>query len=175
MDVLIKDMENVSLSNVDIQQLIDGKANILLYSELASYDNIDDILGPHGACVILYLTQKRYGHWVCIFKLGEDEVHFFDPYGLKIDGALMWKIPDHFRSISNEDFPHLSYLLMNSPYIVTYNNHRFQRKMKDVKTCGRHTAFRIIMRHLRPNEYTKLMTSSKYNPDQLVTMLTSFI
>lgn len=175
MNKLIKELEEISLSNDEILELVDGKANLILYPELSKINNIDEILYPYGACIILFLTKKNYGHWTCIFKVNDNTIEYFDPYGLYIDNALNFKMDKYFRKINNEDFAHLTYLLYISPYNISFNQYKFQKKLKGVSTCGRHTAMRLILRDLSLDEYKKFMTNRKYSPDELVTILTSYI
>lgn len=175
MNQKIKNLENIGLSSDEILQLIDGKANLILYTDLAKITNIDDILKPYGACIILYLTRKNYGHWVCLIKLDDKTLEFFDPYGFMIDEELDWNIDKNFRKFSKQDYPHLTSLLYYSPYYLTYNQYKFQKKKNDIKTCGRHTALRILLRNLSLDEYYNLILSMHKDPDYLVTLLTSFI
>lgn len=175
MDRLIKELEQMSLSNQEVMKLIDGKANLIQYPQLAQINNIDEILEPYGACVILFLTKKNYGHWTCLFKVSPNTLEFFDPYGLMIDDELNFKMAEHFRRESNQDYPHLTWLLYNSPYKITYNEHKFQKKLKGVATCGRHTAMRLILRHLSLDQYKEFFDGSGMDPDKLVTILTSYI
>lgn len=174
MDIFINKLKDKSLSGDDLINLVDGKANILTYPELSQYKNIDQCLKPHNALIILVETKKNYGHWVCLLKNGKT-LEYFDPYGLKVDDALKF-IPAHFRMENNEKFPHLSYLLLNSKYELVYNHYKLQKFMKDVNTCGRHVAMRIILRNVPIDEYIALLTKTKhYNPDFFVTALTLFI
>ena len=173
MDSAIKKLENISLSDDDVLSLIDGQANLITYSSLANINNIDDILKPYGACVILYLTEKGYGHWTCLFKRTKDKLEYFDSYGKEPDDGLDWDIPEYFRKEAHEDLPHLTCLLYHSPYIITYNHHAFQKKGKNITTCGRHVAFRLICRNMKLKDYIDLFKG--YDADWLVTALTTFI
>lgn len=168
----IKDLEKISLSNIEMMDLVKGKSNLIQYPDLKNVSNIDEILGPYGCCIILFLTHKNYGHWTCIFKVEPNTIEHFDSYGIYPDEELNFKIDPYFRKISGEDYPHLSYLLYNSPYNLSFNQYQFQGKMKDISTCGRHTSMRIILRHLSLDDYKKLICSSKYTPDEVVTIIT---
>lgn len=170
--VTIKDLEKMSLSNDEVLQLIDGKANLVTYTQLKNYKNIDQLLGKYGACVILYLTKKNYGHWTCIFKINKKTLEIFDSYGIFPDDELNFKMNDNFRIVSGQNYPHLTYLLYNSPYDLTFNEYQFQKKGRDVATCGRHVATRLLLRKLSLENYKNLLTSDKYTPDEFVTMLT---
>lgn len=174
MNKLIKKLEDKGISNFDILELVDHKANLITYTDLAKVNNIDEILDPYGACIILFLTRKNYGHWCCLFRTG-NLLEFFDPYGLKPDEELNFKIDPYFRKIAKQDYPHLSYLLYHSPYKISYNHFQFQKFKKDVKTCGRHVAVRLMFRHLPLEKYIKLILSSKFDPDKTVTLLTFHI
>ena len=175
MDKIVKKLRDKSLSGEDIMKLVDNKANLITYPELAEYKNIDECLKPHGAAVILVETKENYGHWICIFKQNNKVLEYFDPYGLKVDEALKF-IPNNFRIKNNEKFPHLSYLLLNSKYVLTYNHYKLQKFMKDVNTCGRHVAFRLILRNIDLDTYIKLLTkNNSYDPDFWVSALTLFI
>lgn len=173
MDSVVKKLENVSLSDDEVLSLIDGEANLIMYSELINVDHIDQILHPYGACVILYLTEKGYGHWTCLFQVAPGKLEYFDSYGKEPDDGLDWDIPEYFRKQAHEDLPHLTCLLYNSPYIISYNHHPFQKKGANITTCGRHVAFRLICRELRLKDYIKLFKG--YDADWLVTVLTGFI
>ena len=171
----IEDLESISLSNVEVMNLIGNKANIIQYPELRFYENIDDILEPYGACIILFLTRENYGHWTCVFKVDENTIEYFDPYGLFIDEALDFKMNEYFRYKNHQNFAHLTWLLLNSRYEITYNEHKFQQKKKGISTCGRHTAMRLILRELSLEEYKDFIYSFNLNPDKLVTLLTIYI
>lgn len=167
--------EDIALSDGQLLNLIDGKAKLVLYPDLVKYDNIDEVLGNHGACILLFEARPNYGHWTCIHRTG-DNVEFFNPYGGYPDDSLQY-IPMHFRKISNQYEPYLSKLMYDSPYQLSYNEHKFQKHGKDIKTCGRHCALRLIYRNLSLPEYTEMIKMLKSNTrlptDELVTYLTA--
>ena len=167
----IKLLESKSLSNEDLMKIVNHKANLLIYHQLKGYDNIDDVLGPHKACILLYETSYNYGHWCCIFKRDKDTIEFFDPYGYYPDSELKW-IPKYLRK--NGRYPHLSWLIYHSPYKLIYNDHRLQRSKKDVSTCGRHVGVRLVNRDIPIDTYAKILLSDKeFDPDFIVTLLTA--
>lgn len=168
----LEDLESISLSNIEMLKLVNGKSNLIQYPELKNATSIDDILYPYGSCIILYLTKKNYGHWTCIFKVTPDTIEHFDSYGIYPDEELNFKMDPYFRKISNQDKPHLSYLLYNSKYKLSFNQYKFQKKKSEVATCGRHCAMRIILRHLKLDDYKNLITSTEYSPDEIVTIVT---
>lgn len=170
---ILDDLKKYSLSNFDIQELLKGKANLLTYLELKEYDNIDDVLGKYGACVILYLSSLNYGHWCCIFRSPKkNTLEYFDPYGYTVDYALKFA-PEHFRKVNGLEYPHLTYLLYNSPYNIEYNNYKFQKLGNGINTCGRHVVTRLLLRYLTIEQYNKLMKKYKnIKPDDFVTIIT---
>jgi hypothetical protein len=174
-DKYVKKYEDIALSNHDILQLLDGKANIVLYPNLHKYDNIDQLLEPYGAFVLLFEAKPKYGHWTCIFKLDNDTLEFFNPYGGFPDNSLR-HIPDGFKRQSYQNHTYLSALLFKSPYELTYNEHKFQKLKKNIRTCGRHCVFRLLCRWMSLKQYYDFLVDiSKQlnmNFDQLVTFFT---
>jgi hypothetical protein len=175
METVIKNYEDVALSNGDIMRLLNGKVNIELYPNLYKYSNLDELLGPYGACVLLFEAKPKYGHWVCIFKQNSDLIEFFNPYGGFPDDSLLY-INRQFRKESRQEYPILSQLLLDCPYELSYNEFQFQRKNKNVKTCGRHCVVRLMFRNLNLYEYKDLLDQlrKKYHTDYdgVVTYLT---
>jgi hypothetical protein len=175
MDKIIKKYESVALSNTDVFELLGGKVNIVLYPNLHNYQNIDQILGKYGACILLFEAKPKYGHWVLIFKQNPKMIEFFNPYGGYPDDTLL-SINKKFRLESNQQYPILSRLLLDSPYILTYNEFQFQERKSDIKTCGRHCVVRLLARNLTLYQYVnfldKLCDMYHENYDGVVTMLT---
>lgn len=175
MNKIIKKNEDIALSNFDINILLGGRVNIVLYPDLHKYFTLDELLGKYQACILLFEAKPRYGHWVCIFKLNPYVVEFFNPYGGFPDDSLL-QINKKFRQQSGQEYPLLSKLLLNSPYKLTYNEFQFQEKNKDVKTCGRHCVVRLLKRNLNLYEYVYFLDvlCDKWNTnyDGVVTLLT---
>lgn len=175
----IKKLEGKSLSDSDLKALFNSNAKILTYTELADVNDIEELLYPYDACIILYLTKRNYGHWTCVFRRGK-YINFFDSYGLKPDFELKW-VPSYLRVETKQVKPHLTYLLYKATYDgynIEYNNYALQQKSSydhHIATCGRHVAVRLMFKHLSPDEYAELILNSNYTPDQLVTILTCFI
>lgn len=175
MSDIIKQYEKIALSDSEVLQLVKNKANIILYPNLVKYDNVDQILDLYGACFILFESRPNYGHWCCLFKVNNDTLEFFNPYGGYPDDSLEF-INNEFRFQSNQAFPYLSYLLLKSNYNLTYNEHKFQQKKEGINTCGRWSALRIICRNMSLKQFNKfienLSKKLKLNKDEIVTLLT---
>ena len=166
---MLRRYEDIALSNNEILELVNGKANIIIYHDLHNYKNIDDILGKYDACFILFESQPRYGHWCLLFKMNNNELEFFNPYGGFPDDTLEY-INEDFKNKSNQNLPYLSILMYNSPYELYYNEYPFQKKDKNIKTCGRWCSIRLICRNYSLEEFAH-MFNNKYG-DKLVTLLT---
>ena len=175
MQKLIQKYEDIALSNYDIYELLDDRVNIILYPQIHQYKNIDQLLGPFQACVLLFEAKPKYGHWVCIFKLDPYTIEFFNPYGGFPDDSLL-HINKIFRKESGQNYPLLSELLLNSPYKLTYNEFSIQRKNPNIKTCGRHCVVRLWYRDLSLYDYIDfldiLCQKLKTDYDGVVTILT---
>lgn len=165
----VKDLAAVSLSDSDVLTLVEHRAKILIYSDLAKFETIDEALGKHQAAFLLYEAKPSYGHWVCIYRQG-DKVYFFDPYGTFIDDQLE-NIDNNFREISGQLYPQLSYLLYISPYQIFYNEHRYQKLKPGINTCGRWSALRLVFRDVSPARFRQLFKGK--DADEIVTVLTS--
>lgn len=176
MDNIIKDAERFDLSGADIHRITDGKCNIIQYSDLERVNNLEEILSPHGAVMILYTTKKNFGHWVCLFKINNNKLlEFFDPYGLKIDEELQITNDLHLRDHNGIITPHLSALVNSGGYRVLSNTYQIQEFLEHTNTCGRHTGMRVRFRDTPLKKYIKLMTTNKYNADWMVSAMTLMI
>jgi len=181
--------KNIPLSDSDVMRLVEGKAKILVYSDLQKFNTLDEALGEHAAAFLLYETKKDFGHWTAIFRIMNengkltDTVEFFDPYGKFPDTQLEW-VPEHFKKISGQDYPQLTYLLYHSPYNLTYNEHKFQKVGDGINTCGRWSALRIAFREMPLKIFNDtfkiggliskavIASGGVYNPDDIVSQLT---
>lgn len=177
-------LKNIPLSDKDVMDLIDNRANLILYPDVHKYNHIDEILGENGACVLLYESRPSYGHWCAIFKLNKNELEFFNSYGdtTKYEGfpdALIDFIPKSFREESNQNHTYLAKLMLKSPYALTYNQYIFQKDEDKIKTCGRHVACRLNLRNLSLDEYCKKIKywckELKMDADDIVTLWTKNI
>ena len=167
-------MEKKSLSNNDITNLCKGQCNVVTYSELPKYRTLDQLLGPFGACVLLYQTGTNYGHWTAIIKINPKLVEFFDPYALFPDSELNF-VPQGIKAKTHQNFKYLSKLLYESPYQLSFNDDTFQKYAKEVNTCGRHAVMRVLLKDWSLEDYNNLVSNEKYDPDFIVTLLTEMI
>lgn len=168
--------ENKPLDDATLLRLVNHKANMVMYPDIHTMQ-LSEVLGRHGAAIILFEAQPNYGHWTCLFRVKPDMLEFFNPYGGLPDDSLL-SISDRYRYRSHQDLPFLSHLLMNSDYRLSYNEHQFQKYARNVKTCGRHVAVRLIFRNLSLKEYTSLINQLceklQTDADGVVTILTTF-
>lgn len=155
MEKQIKTLLNKSLSNDEIMNIIDGKANLIPYSKVHKYKTLDQLLGKYKACIILYETKQNYGHWCCIFMNTPKLCEFFDPYGLFPDVELKF-INNNYAKMSYQDKKYLTQLMIDSPYLLSYNHFPFQQLKEGVNTCGRWVALRLLFRHLLLDDFIKI-------------------
>ena len=176
-DYVVENSEKVALTNVDIEYLTNKKCNIFLYSDLMELKTIHDVLGPHGAAIILYQTTDRlFGHYACIFKKkGSDNVlEFYDSYGVTMDKELKFS-KFNTKNMGGRLVPHLTDMVERSVYRVESNTKSLQKNRRDINTCGRYAALRIIFRELNNKEFNYMIASNKhYDSDYAVSILTMF-
>jgi len=159
LDNFIKELESKDLSGTDLLNMVDNKSNLLAYAELHKYENIDDVLGKFGSCIILYQTDSEFeGHWTCLFVSDSNPTHllFFDSYALKIDTELS-KSEFNKSLHKGQIVPHLKILIDNSKYSVTSNNIPLQKDRENISTCGRYVATRINNRKMSNRQYVRFI------------------
>ena len=164
---------DIALSDKQVLALLRGKANLITYAQVKNYRTLEQLMGPYKACVILYETRKSSGHWTCIFEVNKDLVEFFDPYSIMIDKQLQ-KINPAFKRVNNMNHTYLSNLLYNSHYPkIEYNHYDFQKRGKNINTCGRHVIVRLWLRELNLEQYNDFIKSFGLPADYVVTQLTN--
>ena len=173
---IIKRYEAIALSNKDMAKMLNHENKLVLYPDLHKYDNIDDVLGPHGMCTLLFESRPNYGHWTCLWKFDKDTISFFNSYDGLPDDSLEY-INNKYKDESHQNYPYLSRLLYDSSYKLTYNEYAYQKHGQDIKTCGRHCIVRLWARKLDDDQYHKYITDfiNKYHlkdADEFVTILT---
>ena len=174
-DKEIMKAEDIYLSDEDILRICDDKCKILLYSDLEHFHNIDSVLAPHGAAVILYQLEQNVGHWVTIIKHGSKHLELFDPYGMRIDEELQFS-QYNLRRHNGKKVPHLTHLLQTSPYKISYNDTQLQQFKHHVNTCGAWCALRVRFRSESSDDFIDLFTKNEhYNGDFWVKALTILV
>ena len=170
----IERSENIYLSDEDILRITDHKCKVLLYSDLEQYHDIDSVLAPHGAVVILYQLEQNVGHWIAVIKHGK-HLEIFDPYAMEIDEELQFS-QYNLRRHNGKKVPHLTHLLYSSPYKISYNDVQLQKFKHHVNTCGRWCALRVRFRSDSLDRFVDLFTKNKaYDPDFWVSCLTILV
>lgn len=167
--------EKYSLSDSDILRITDNKCNIIRYQDLENVNDIDEILEPYGACIILYQLEEGYGHWCALVKKGHNKLEFFGSYGLSIDEQLKFS-KYNLRRHQGQMVPHLTHLIEHSKYNITSNTVKLQKNKADVNTCGRWVSLRVRFRDVPINRFIELFTqNTHYDADFWVTALTLLV
>lgn len=162
----IKNKEDDALSNFDLEKLLGNKAKILVYEDLKNYSDLDEVLEPEGSVIILYQDKKNQGHWVALLRR-KNGIEFFDSYGGQPDTQL--------ASMKYNKLPYLLNLIENYPGVVYYNPYQLQSDDRNVSTCGRWCALRILLKELSLNDFAKIFTGKGKDPDYIATLLTKYI
>tara|TARA_R110000782_G_C14627227_1_gene393976 strand:+ start:121 stop:669 length:549 start_codon:yes stop_codon:yes gene_type:complete len=171
---LVENLESVELTDSDILDITRNKTNLMVYEDLEKYNDINDVLGEHGACIILFQTKSATeGHWTLIFRSSPKTLTFFDPYGIPVDSEIKLS-PFQLRIHEGKEVPHLSHLINQSEYKLLQNTTRYQQIFKNIADCGRHCCVRLLFRKYSPTRYKKFILNSfeGMNPDETVSMLT---
>ena len=150
-----------SLSGIEILNLMDNKCNLVQYSDLHNIKSIDELLGPHKKCVLLYHTSTNYGHWCCVWEYN-NTIFFFDSYGGVVDSQLKF-LPRDLKQELNSNHNYLIKLMYDSGKEVEYNQHDLQSRKLGVNTCGRWCVNRLRFPEISIDDYYQLFKdSSKY-------------
>ena len=162
---------NKSLSGREVLNLLDHKCNLVQYSDLHKISTIDELLGQHKKCVLLYQTSHNYGHWCCVWQYN-DTIFFFDSYGSKPDTQLNF-IPHDMKTELNSNHNYLIRLMYKSGKKVEFNQYQFQSREPDVAVCGRWCVNRLRFPEISIDDYHDIFKqSSKYiNNDELICYL----
>lgn len=179
MDAIIERGEEFSYTDKDIKRLLDERVNILTYTQLASMTSLQDVVGQFDCACILYMTRQNFGHWTALIKNPggkQGTYEIFDSLGIPPDEELK-SISDSFRVESNQQRPHLSWLVSNDMKSgrvkdVYYNKCKLQARSADVNTCGRWVAYRCFVRNLSLVDFITFFKNQRNSPDYLVTALT---
>lgn len=152
-----------ALSSDDIFSLTNGRTNIVANRDLANVKRIEQVL-KHGACVVLYETKPRSGHWCCVYLRNPKEIQWFDSYGLMPDSELQF-IDRGFRRRSNQVSTHLTRLLLEwmqrTGGKVKYSQYRLQKLSPRDNTCGRFVVLRLMLRDLDEDEFAEVVPNSR--------------
>lgn len=130
-------LKRTPLGDFEIQTYLEGKTKVLKYNEIPQYNNLEQLLYPHGNCVILLETKTDFGHWICIKRTG-DVISFFDSYGDFPDQQKKF-VNTKFLRDSGQKFNIICKMLDEASYKYTieFSERRLQN-MNDlsIATCG---------------------------------------
>ena len=179
----IKEIIATPLSDSDLEKYLgkEVQQNIITYSDLAKYQDFDQILPHHKSYkIILIEYKKNSGHWICILRYN-NTIEIFNSFGTKHDKD------DFVNSKEINKYLGQSALYLNKLiekeiddgiFRLVYNKIRFQKKSVKVNTCGRHVVNRIIcLLHydMTLTKYVKFMGDAekrtKLNDDELVSTI----
>lgn len=170
----VTDKEAKALSGSDIMKLLNGSTKIIKYSDLENVYDLNTLLFGFNTCVILIMSKANYGHWVCLTRNG-NTIEFFDSYGYPPDDPIYFKnTSKYFRKINNQDYPHLTWLLIRAAdeYDIDYNELILQKTDPSISTCGRHVVCRIRNKRLNNYQHYDYLSSINKDLDYVVTLLT---
>lgn len=142
-------------SGKEIKDILGSKCKIEKYCNINKYKSLDDLLGSYQGCIILYMTNFNYGHWVLVYRRGDNIVEFFNSYGGRPDDDLK-HIKKKFRDASNQNYTYLLKLLCEAPEEIHFNQYKFQKRGKEVQTCGKWCIVRLLFGNLDIDQFHKL-------------------
>jgi hypothetical protein len=146
----------------------------VIYSDLAKYKSVQQLLGKENYCVIMYQTSSRTtGHFVALYMRYDGVLCFADSYGIRVDTEQQYG-----ASYDDKIPKYLSNLIEKSGLPYEENKVDYQSKSSRISTCGRFASFFCIFgRDLQFREIQDFLTTNQdsfLKPDNIVTMLTLF-
>jgi hypothetical protein len=147
----LKELVKQPLTNKDLELYFGPNINdnIVKYSEIASYANINDLLPTDKTYkIILIETKLNSGHWVAILRYN-NTIEVFNSYGCKPSRDDFCYVPKLTNLLLGQTEPFLNNLLNSTvkegKFKIVYNKKKFQKMKDDINTCGRWVTNRIIM------------------------------
>jgi hypothetical protein len=171
------------LSDSDLERYLgpDVKDNVLTYSELKPYTDMNDLL-PYDKSykIILIEYEKNKGHWICMVRYN-NKIEIFNSFGTKHDDDDFVE-SDRLNYYLGQSKLFLNRLiedeLKDGEFKIIYNKIKFQEKSKIINTCGRHVVNRILCLlhyNMTLKDYIKFMNDAnkktKFNYDEIVTKI----
>lgn len=176
MEEVAKELKSYSLSNDDINRILQPKTNILVYPDFAKMDSIDEAFDELGRCIFLFLTEsERVGHWVCMYKK-DNCIYYFDSYGEKPEAQRSWLTEEQLVELG-EGHPYLMDLLKKSGKKVYYSTYQYQKETPSISTCGRWCVLRLLCKELNDVEFYNVVKDDmkKNNIDSYDKFVSFFI
>ena len=143
-----------SMSDFKIEKVLGDNNAVLMYSDLAKYQSIDQVLPTDKSFKIILIREtENSGHWVALLRYtlnNQTIVELFNSYGLFPSDDL--KFMSNSQNIQlGQDSKHLNRLLetaLKLGYNVIYNKYDFQKYSDSVhtyNTCGRWASIRVLL------------------------------
>lgn len=152
---LIEQLEKVSLSNNDIENiLLDDRVKVIDYNLFDPIDNLDEIYenGKKQAIIFLLRGTSEVGHWVVLIADYDNHIlRYFGSYGLSLEEVL---------NIATSNSKKLIMLIQQKTFagwIYDENRTQLQAFNKDTTTCGMWCILRTAFRYLSNQEFVKLI------------------
>ena len=172
-----------ALSDSDIRNFFMNKINIIKFSELSDYEDLNEVLGKYKRCIILFESEKiDQGHWVALTEIQQPNkkpyILFADSYGVEPESEFNY-IPKSFQYMSDQVRGTLIKLLIDQPLQVHFNQYRLQKLGKlnghSVNTCGKWAILFNLLNNITEDEFNKIIRSFekeyKLEPDVIICLL----
>jgi len=170
------------LSDKEVLRLAGNGAKVVLYPDIAKYDDIDDLFGNYNKILLLYVnqtdSQSITGHWVCLLRNrrnGKLIYEVSDSYGKEIDGHLD-NFPKEYRDSLGQSKNFLTRLLYkklknSNNSEVHYNQIGLQNKKPNIATCGRFAGVRARFSDIpleKYQQYFRELRNKGYDLDKVI-------
>jgi hypothetical protein len=156
-------MTHIPLSDVDLRKLLPS-VPIMTYTELPN--RIETIFTTSDVVVLLLEHELNNGHWVCLIRLSNGDIEYYDPLSSLPDQNIVY-FPYSASTARNRLGSLLKDYHYRTGHKIHYNAKPVQKMTRNVATCGHHIFMRIKNRHIDVDTYVNLL-SQQYDPDEFV-------
>lgn len=154
----INQLKKYSLSNTDIDYILNPDTKINTLEQINEVFHIDEIFDKKGRCILFYRTYHQLeGHWIALLKRS-NIIEYFDSYGSSpMETAKTLNVSESEDKKLNGGYHILLRKIRDAGYDMVYNNIRFQDMNNNVATCGRHAVLRLIFYKLDIEQFQHLL------------------
>jgi len=162
------------LSDKEVLRLAGPDTKVVLYPDVAKYNDIDELFGHHNKIALLYVNEENptsiTGHWVALLRTNRNGKQIYevsDSYGKMIDGHLD-AFPKNYRNSLGQSKNFLTRLLYaklkeNKNSEVHYNEVGLQKTNPNIATCGRWCGTRLRFSDIPLEHWQKSFRNLKNN------------
>ena len=163
------------ISDSQLSYAVKGDVNIILYTDLATVQDIKELFQKTNNVVILLPVDAiNDGHYITLLHYPDrNHLVVFDSYGLTVQmdiSKAKWLRRLDLRI--QQRLPDLLKMFQSQGGTIDVNDIEFQNNHYDVATCGKFSVARILYRHIVSNkDFHAFLKYKNLSPDEIVSLM----